>query len=269
MFLTSSERTLEISFRVSHGDGSYMLYASTDNLKCFDCGNIGHKRFTRPYKKADVEQQLPVNATENGSAHHNDTSDTEDNTTAAQDKQVPKKPNKRPLEEVYGHNEVSESDAGVDVESSEQAGCSSALVINENYDVEEAKENEFVSQTVIQIAEQCSVDDMDGLSQYTDDSIKDDGHWSEGSEMSKLETEGLYTVAQINTFLDETKGRSMEVSEFFPDLDKFISSVMWARKSCSNDELSQQKRFRLKKHITDIRKKSKTGKGKPKRGKYN
>lgn len=265
MFLTSAERTLEISFRVRHGDGSYMLYASTDNLKCFECGNIGHKRFSCPNKKADAEQHLPVDATESESAQQNDTSDTEDNTAPPLDKQVPKKPNKRPLEEVYGHNEVSESDAGVDVESSEQAGCSTEIV-NENDDVEE--ENETVSQTVIQIAEQCSVDEMDGLSQYTDDSMKDDGHWSEGSEMSKVETEDLYTVEQINAFLDETKGRSTEVSEFFPDLDKFISSVMWARKSCSNDELSQQKRFRLKKHITDIRKKFKTGKVKPKRGKY-
>ncbi|CAM4697606.1 unnamed protein product [Leuciscus chuanchicus] len=105
------------------------------------------------------------------------TGDTEDNTATALDKQVPKKPNKRPLEEVYGHNEVSESDAGVDVESSEKAGCSSALVTND--DVEEAKENEFVSQTVI--AEKCSVDDTDGLSQYTDDSMRNDGHWSEGA----------------------------------------------------------------------------------------
>lgn len=167
-------------------------------------------------------------------------SDTEDNRATAQDKQVPKKPNKRPLEEDYGHSEVSESD--VDVESSEQAECSSAHVIND--DVEEAKEN--VSQTVIKIAEKCSVDDTDGFSQYTD-SMKDDGHWSDGSEMSKVDTEDLYTVTLINAFLDETKDRSIEVSEFFPDLDKFISSVMWARKNCNNDELSRQKRFRLKK----------------------
>lgn len=155
----------------------------------------------------------------------------------------------------------------MDVERSEQAECSSALVIND--DVEEVKENEVVSQTVIEIAEKCSVDDIDGLSQYIDDSMKDDGHWSEGSEMSKVDTEDLYTVGQINAFLDETKGKSIEVSEFFPDLEKFISSVMWARKHCSNDELSEQKRFRLKKHLTEIRKKFNTGKGKLKRGKYN
>jgi len=161
MFLTSTERTLEISFRVSHGDGSYMLYASTDHLKCFECGNISHKRFTCP----DVEQQLPVDLTENGLVHHNDTSDVEDNTEKTQDERVSEKPNKRPLEEVHGHKEVSKSDDGMDVERSEKAECSSALVIND--DVEEVKENEFVTQTAIERAEKCSVGELDGLSQCT------------------------------------------------------------------------------------------------------
>jgi len=31
-----------------------------------------------------------------------------------------------------------------------------------------------------------------------------------------LDTEDLYTVAQINYFLDKTKGKSIEVSDFFP-----------------------------------------------------
>ncbi len=50
MFLTSPERTLEVSFRVNQGDNSYMIYASTENLKCFECGDLGHKRFLCPHK---------------------------------------------------------------------------------------------------------------------------------------------------------------------------------------------------------------------------
>jgi len=177
--------------------------ASTDNLKCFECGNIGHKRFTCPPKKADVEQQLPVDLTD--IVHHNDTSDIEDNTEKTQDERVSEKPIKRPLEEVHGHKDVSKSDDGMDVERSEKAECSSALVIND--DVVEVKENEFVTQTAIEMAEKCSVGELDGLCQCTDDSMKDDGHWSEGSEMSKIDTKDLYTVGQINYFLDETKGK--------------------------------------------------------------
>lgn len=50
MFLNSPERTLEVSFRIAHGENSIMIYASTDSMRCFDCGDFGHKRFTCPHK---------------------------------------------------------------------------------------------------------------------------------------------------------------------------------------------------------------------------
>ncbi len=39
----------------------------------------------------------------------------------------------------------------------------------------------------------------------------------------------------------------VEVGDFFPDLEKFVASVVWVRKTSSFEELSQQKRFRFKK----------------------
>ena len=41
MFLESPTNTLEVSFRVKHGDGHYMVYASSGSLKCFECGDVG------------------------------------------------------------------------------------------------------------------------------------------------------------------------------------------------------------------------------------
>lgn len=253
MFLTSPERTLEISFRVSHGESSYMLYASTDNLKCFECGNLGHKRFYCPHKKVDNEQPLPVVSTESGSSKENNSSDIVEITTAGK-----KVTEKRPAERIIGDNEVSESDG-------EKAGCSYAVVRHSNHEVEDVVEN--VTQTDVQTVEEGSVDELDGMSQCTDDSMKDDDQWVEGVDMPTVAKEDLYTVAEISEFLDETKGRKVEVSDFFPDLEKFITSVMWARRHSNHEELSQQKRFRLRKHITAIRHKGKTEKFGPKRGK--
>ncbi len=68
------------------------------------------------------------------------------------------------------------------------------------------------------------------MSQYTDDSMKDDDQWSEQAEISKVMKEDSQTVVQINVFIDEMKGKKVEVSDFFPDLDKFIASVMWTRR---------------------------------------
>lgn len=42
MFLDSPTQTLEVSFRVKHSDGFYMVYGSSWQLKCFECGNVGH-----------------------------------------------------------------------------------------------------------------------------------------------------------------------------------------------------------------------------------
>ena len=43
MFLNCPLQTLDVSFRVKHGGGHDMLYASTRSMRCFDCGDVGHK----------------------------------------------------------------------------------------------------------------------------------------------------------------------------------------------------------------------------------
>ncbi|KAK3514785.1 hypothetical protein QTP70_031015, partial [Hemibagrus guttatus] len=50
MFLESPENTPDISFRVKHEGRTFMIYASTGNMKCFECGDIGHKRLACPHK---------------------------------------------------------------------------------------------------------------------------------------------------------------------------------------------------------------------------
>ncbi|KAF0021705.1 hypothetical protein F2P81_026042 [Scophthalmus maximus] len=48
MFLDSPTQTLEVLFRVKHGDGHYVVYASSGSIKCFECGDVGHKRYACP-----------------------------------------------------------------------------------------------------------------------------------------------------------------------------------------------------------------------------
>lgn len=44
-----------MSFRVNDGDSSYVLYESTERLPCFECGDIGHKRFSCLHKNRPEE----------------------------------------------------------------------------------------------------------------------------------------------------------------------------------------------------------------------
>lgn len=59
MFLSSPTKTLDASFRVSYGENSYIVYASTETLWCFECGYIGHKRFSCPHKARNPEGEGP------------------------------------------------------------------------------------------------------------------------------------------------------------------------------------------------------------------
>ena len=43
---------LDVTFRCKHRENSYIVFASTDTLRCFECGDIGHKKFACPHKRA-------------------------------------------------------------------------------------------------------------------------------------------------------------------------------------------------------------------------
>ena len=65
----------------------------------------------------------------------------------------------------------------------------------------------------------------------------------------------LYSLNEINQFLDSTYGKqSIEVSDFFPDIDKFTKSVEIVKQVTDYDQLSKQKRFRLNKIMTKLKK---------------
>ena len=53
MFLNCPSQTLDVFFRVKHGEGQYMVYASTGSMKCLECGDVGHKHVACPHKAAD------------------------------------------------------------------------------------------------------------------------------------------------------------------------------------------------------------------------
>ena len=45
MFLNNNEQQLNVQFKARHGERLYAGFASTDSLRCFECGDLGHKSF--------------------------------------------------------------------------------------------------------------------------------------------------------------------------------------------------------------------------------
>ncbi len=65
MMLESNDNILDINFRVKHEGESYMVYATTGSVRCFECGDIGHKRLACPHKRTGAESAAGVDASDN------------------------------------------------------------------------------------------------------------------------------------------------------------------------------------------------------------
>ncbi len=244
MFLNSPEKVLDVSFRVKDGDSSYMIFASTESLRCFECGDYGHKRLSCPQKKTLEEPRTSAETEE---------------TVVHKDVEV----NQKPGEEKSGSEEgpVAETSKNNGLEVSgdvvsnlnnvdnEKPSCSS---VNGTAVVKEQLVDGHVGLHVSEVLCASMEDEEEDFMTQSQDDMKDDESLSDLSDLYKADDD-LYSVEQINAFLDETKGKKVEIGDFFPDKERFVASVVWARKTYNHTVLSQQKRYRLKKYITTIR----------------
>lgn len=247
MFLNSPDKLLDVSFRVKDGDSSYMIFASTESLRCFECREYGHKRDSCPQKK--ILDQARISETEE--------------TLVCKDVEV----NQKTGEETSGSEEgpvaVAETNKDNGLEVSESVVSNLKYVDNEKPSCSgvngtaHVKEKFVDSDVGLHVSGQLSAtieeeeEDVEVMMQSQDD-MKDDESLSDLLDLYKADDD-LYSVEQINAFLDETKGKRVEIGDFFPDKEKFVASVVWARKTYNHTVLSQQKRYRLKKYITTIR----------------
>ena len=64
----------------------------------------------------------------------------------------------------------------------------------------------------------------------------------------------LYSLKEVNDFLDDSFGRSVEISEYFPDIKKFIQTVSTLQKVVGTDLLDEKRCYLLSKHVTVLKK---------------
>lgn len=230
VFMFLNEPELDISFRVWHEGKAYMVYANSGSMKCFECGDVGHKRMACPHKAENSEETAgPSDAVDvaNGSetakqSHAGETSDAQIHS----DKQT---------DVVVDYN------GDDDNESTEKGEKSGVADQNKKAEVHGTVDGEVAGTSGC-------------VEMYEGKEIRDDESVSDISEIGSQVLEDTYTLQEINNFLDATFGKVVEVTDFFPDTDKFIGSVLSLQKTVSYEALDKKKRFRLKKMITRLRK---------------
>ena len=66
----------------------------------------------------------------------------------------------------------------------------------------------------------------------------------------------LYSLEEISGFLDESFGKSVKVKDCFQDTGKFVCSAIILQKQVGFDALNKKKHYRLKKHVSTLKKTS-------------
>ena len=289
MFLDSPTQTLDVSFRVKHGDGFYMVYASSGQFKCFECGDVGHKRFACPHRQqgaarsADAVEpaagesaaggsaagesgagsaavsaagESGAGSTAGGSSAGAEVADAgadpgAENVVAGATGSVPPVPHfeevdldseeqsdpKKQQAPVAAENLSSSQSAGTEAASTSCTGRDPTVITNEG-------------KGMLNSQASCEGEDMEYDSES--DTVSSIG------EASNRNTD-LYSLEEINHFLDVTFKKSVRLNDYFSDTEKFIRSVDVLKRLVGFDLLDEKKRFR---HITILRKakKGKTAK---------
>lgn len=306
MFLDSPTQTLDVSFRVKHEEGFYMVYASSGNMKCFECGDVGHKKIMCPHRQLAAgpavddsgegvsgQQALNVAAppargeaavapaeaaplvrgeaalvsAEAVSIVRGEAAvDPAGAVPPARGETALSKEDAAPS--VRGEVGVSPADATALVWSvvsdrmtttkpTERVEAGPAVSTAQNGD--DMRSSELGVECVVASGEggveeqQCrtpagcygnDTNDMECDSDSDNVSVAD----------SVSQNADLYSLEEIVAFLDDTFGKKVNVGEYFPDVEKFIRSAMTLQKVVGLDLLDGKKRYRLKKHVTGLRK---------------
>ena len=314
MFLDSPTQTLDVSFRVKHGDGFYMVYASSGQFKCFECGDVGHKRFACPHRQqgaarsadaADGSGRSAAGGAGVGSAVVGSGVESAAGESAAGGSAAGESGAGSAAVAVAGESSAGSAaggssagaagaEAGADPGAVNVAagatGSVPPLPYFEDVDLDSEEQSEPKKQQAPSAAENLSSSQSAGTEAASTSCtgrdptvITNEGKGvsnsqasCEGEEMeydSESDTVSsigeasnrntdLYSLEEINHFLDVTFKKSVRLNDYFSDTEKFIRSVDVLKRLVGYDLLDEKKRFRLKKHITILRKakKGKTAK---------
>ncbi len=254
MFLNAS--TLNVSFRCVYE--WKLLYASTGEMRCFECGSVGHVRLLCPHREG-VRNEAGQSNDENCRVEENVGETVENEVQNVSNEEVsgnvgteseirPTMEASKVVEKVNGERQVVEemgmTETVKEVEQVEGLETGEEVML---VDMDETSAERIVNLESNQTEEMANTEREE---ESEDDALSD---VSDVSNLSQMGCEQFYSLEEIDEFLDETFGKVVEVKNYFADTKKFESSVLYWMKRVGEDILNKRKRFQLKKFVTKIR----------------
>lgn len=244
MILKTDIEEINVVFKFKVDGFDYVIFATTENMKCFGCGKEGHLARACP-EKGSLVNTADENALQNQG-------------NVVKDRQA---------------DEMAETNVHVENEDSGSKGCEKGnLRSDETMDIEideveneifNEEENIFKVPAVKRKANSCEAADkfkkkmQDENNKHMSD-VSDSGSEQEGSEASVddllSQDRSGYGLERMKKFLQSTKGmRNVEVIDFFPDLHLFMDSAKNLMKHKGDECLSNPEVYRLKKIVQKVR----------------
>lgn len=278
MILNSQTEALNFSVRMSIDGKDYTIFISSETMRCFTCGGVGHVRQTCPNKnRVNVNgvAAAAANAENDGQVRGNDlnTASVSSELSVVENAELNTSREDSGVAGGLGHDSV-ESVEETAVSSVENRvlqsvpGPSGVQTDNDCNSHSEIKQTQLpkITENIEEPIEEESSQDISVYPQteesdndYEDsESIVDENNETGASVQMQI-TGGesklkLYSLKQINDFLDCTKGlRKPKIETFFPDLNLFLESGTTVMRKASFDEFDKPKRYRLKKILCNVR----------------
>lgn len=296
MFLDSETQTLDVSFRVKHEEGVYLVYANSGTFKCFECGELGHKQIACPQRQiaagCDGKGGEAAPSTDAGGVAGAVAAGAAGAAGGAAPGGRPGMSSSSAVPEVAGaapgtggpvgawasRRVMGIADAGaategvvenkvmedktearkdketesrtkteqikrVELKKTEEVNEDKAVRTDEEQCVEmeeEQQSSQSVEQQAAPEAEDLDSEDVDSEAASLPDSLS--------------QNPDLYSLDEINEFLEDSFGRPVDVKSYFPNVEKFIRTVGALQKSVNTEVLDEKKRYRLRKHVTTVKK---------------
>ncbi len=193
VFMFLKEPTLDISFRIMDEGKSYMIYASTAGFKCFECGDIGHMQTACPNKvQVNMNEEDNVDKVVSGV-----------NDSAGENSQIERTETVTP---AIAEGHVSDNE-GIGVKENAVLDESQFVVIHDDMD-ENVLSSEIASTSGVGMLNQRMESTVEGLLEDENKvKMRDEDTFSQMSGFSEtgsqMEYSNLYSLQEINNFLDE------------------------------------------------------------------
>lgn len=255
MILNNQNEELNLAMKFRIEDFDYVIFATSESMKCFGCGQEGHVIRVCPEKSVDQNRDA-------GEALSNtDQAQMSDNVSCA-DKDGPGDCGNNKNESVATNEGMHE---GGGSETSEQAILGDALDADMLEDQSlfktpslkrktKGKRKDRVSKKATGIVAGDARELDSELSNVEESAVDSDCESSDSvsSVSQKRSVRSAYTLDKIKKFLQTTKGmKGVIVEDYFPDRELFINSSRTLMKEAG--AFTEQEVFRLKKIVQKLK----------------